>query len=123
MKPSKAIIDEAVETAKLSICRFRVGAVIYYKGSIEGEGYNQCKTHPRSPHPWGMIDAEFAAVLDAVRSTSGHSWTSDILKHCGIYVVRLKKDGSFGNAKPCSFCAKMLYQVGIDDKDIYFSEG
>ena len=122
MKPSKSIIQVAKEQASMSLSRFRVGAVVFYKGTVVGEGYNDSiKTHPKSPHPYKVIDAEFAAVIDAIRSLGGHGYERFMLKDCGIYVHRLLKDGSAGNSKPCSFCQQMLEWTGIKKEEIYYS--
>jgi deoxycytidylate deaminase len=122
MKPSKAIIELATELSALSLARFRIGSVIYYKSSIVGEGFNDAiKTHPKSPHPWKVIDAEFAAVIDAVRGVKGHGYERNILRDCSIYTHRIKRDGTPGLAAPCEFCAKMLDWVGISKGDIYYS--
>ncbi len=124
MKPSKLIIESAVEQALLSVHRFRVGSTVFYKGSIVGEGFNiATKTHPKSPHPYGVIDAEFAAVIDAVRGVDGYyGYTPDLLKNCGIYTHRLLKDGSSGLAAPCKFCKKMILLTGIKEEDIFYSD-
>jgi|ERR1035437_2791847 cytidine deaminase len=118
MKPSKAIVEAAKKNAALSQARFKVGAVVYYKGQIIGKGYNKAtKTHTLSPHPFKFIDAEFSAVIDAVVYAKGN------LKHCGIYIHRLKKDSSPGLAKPCEFCSQMLSWIGIKESDISYSVG
>ena len=118
MKPGNLIIERAKGEAAQSLARFKVGAVIFYKGKIIGKGYNiATKTHPLSPHPYKVIDAEFAAVISAVVFAKGN------LKNCGIYIHRLKKDGGPGLAKPCEFCQRMLLWTGIKESDISYSVG
>jgi deoxycytidylate deaminase len=114
------IVNRAIKAAKYSTHRFRVGAVVYRNSQHWSSGYNQAsKTHPRSPHPFRSIHAEFDAVLNMV--SSNDSWWNDELSDCSIYVHRLKRNGESGLAKPCQWCQKMLDMVGI--KEIYYSEG
>lgn len=90
-----------------------------FNGNAWSAGYNRGqKTHPRSPHPYKSIHAEFDAVLGAV-AMQGLQFGWD-LRGYKIYVHRLKRDGSDGLAKPCVWCQKMLDQVGI--KEISYSE-
>lgn len=118
MKPSKSIIECAIENARLSKSKFRTGAVIYYKNSVEGEGYNIAnKTHPKSPHAYKVIDAEFAAIIDAVR----HNFSSNNLRYYSIYVHRLLRNDTPALAKPCTYCAKLIDWIGIRPEDVYFS--
>lgn len=118
MVPSR-VIERASRCAALSVHRFRVGAVVYKRGSWSA-GFNKAnKTHPRSPHPYKSIHAEFAAVLGAV-AMEGVQFGWDLTGY-SIYVHRLKRDGSAGLAKPCEWCQKMLAQVGI--KEISYSNG
>lgn len=118
MKPNRGIIELAIDEARKSPHRFRVGAVVYLRTDRLGWGHNEhLKTHTKSWHPFKSIHAEFSAVMDA-------------LAHCGrdalldngvsIYVHRLKLDDSTGLSKPCQWCDIMLKQVGI--RNIYWSE-
>ncbi len=123
MKPSKLIIETAIENANLSTHRFRVGSCVFFNGNIQGEGFNNAiKTHPKSPHPFKSVHAEFAAVIDAVRGVDGYyGYTPNLLKDCGIYTVRLLADGSQGLAAPCEHCFKMITMCGVKKEDIFYS--
>ena len=91
--------------------------MVYDGNYIMGRGYNDAiKTHPKSPHPFHSIHAEFAAILNAV-GTNGLESVSNA--RASIYVHRIKADGSVGIAKPCIWCYKMLDQLPI--KDVYWS--
>src|SRR3990167_3376391 len=95
-----------------------VGAVFYDGKYILGRGYNDHrKTHPKSPHPFNTIHAEFGAFLDFGWNNSPGS----VSKHVKLYVHRLKLDGSDGLAKPCQWCWGMISQLGI--KDVRWSVG
>lgn len=105
----------AYAEALSSTHKFRLGAVVYHKQAILGSGCNNhLKTHPKSPHPYKTIHAEFAAIIDAL----GNNWP-DSVSNSSLYVVRVKADGSLGYAKPCKYCQFMLAQVGI--KKSYWS--
>ena len=117
MKPNRGIVELAIDEARKSPHRFRVGAVVYLRDHRLGWGHNEhLKTHTKSPHPFKSIHAEFAAILRAV-SSSGRDVLSD--RGVSIYVHRLKLDNSSGIAKPCEWCQKMLDQAGI--RNIYWS--
>ena len=117
MKIPKSIWKLAEYEATLSPHRFRVGAVVFRNKYALGSGHNNhLKTHPKSPHPFKTIHAEFAAVTNALGN-----FFEGAVSNGRILVVRLKADGTYGLAKPCKYCMFMLNQVGI--KDINWSEG
>lgn len=109
------IVGLAIREAETSTDRFRVGAVVYRGSRILGLGFNSMdKTHPKSPHPYHSIHAEFDALLDAVNSQAYTSFNwSETLHGADIYVHRLKADGTPGLAKPCVYCYQMLRMAGI----------
>ncbi len=116
MKPNNGIKELAIDEARKSPHRFRVGAVVYRRDYRIGWGHNEhLKTHTKSPHPFHSIHAEFAAIMDAISHDGKES-----IRGASIYVHRLKLDYSSGLAKPCYWCQGMLSQAGI--KDIYWSE-
>jgi len=82
----------------------QLGAVIVRKTQIVGLGFNQIKTHSKSPHPYKSIHAEFSAILN--------SGESDLKNH-DIYIYREKKDGTLGDSFPCTVCLKMLTDLNI----------
>lgn len=119
MKPNNNIVKVAIEQAKKSAHRFRVGAVIYLPNrhqGILGSGFNNAdKTHPKSPHPFRSIHAEFSAFLHAYR-------LSDDLSDCSVYVHRLLANGEPGLAKPCMWCWELLVKIGVEEDNIYWSK-
>lgn len=88
----------------------KMGCVVVNKNEIVGIGFNQIKTHPKSPHPFKTLHAEISAIL-------GVSYRD--LKGCTVYVYRETKDGKPAMAKPCQVCEQALKNVGI--KKVYFS--
>lgn len=109
------VVEAAITQARLSMHRFRVGAVLYRKGRIIGSGRNDhIKTHPQSPHPFKTKHAEFSAFLDV------DFWNlsdPNVAKDVSLYVHRLKADGSPGLSKPCFWCWGMINQLGIRNVD------
>lgn len=86
------------------------GAVVVYKNSVIGIGFNQNKTHTKSTHEFRTIHAEFSAILNSQQES---------FENCELYVVRKRKNGELANSKPCNSCARMLRSLGI--KRVYFS--
>lgn len=108
MKVSNRIYQLAQKLARKSDHHsYRLGCVIYRNGDIIGLGFNQLKTHPKSPHPWHSIHAEFAAALEALNR-------KDSLKGYYCFVYRENVSGKIGMAKPCTSCMKFLFELGIE---------
>lgn len=97
---------------------YRHCAIIVKGGSIVSVGYNQHKTNSfterskrnlrsfcRSTH------AEINAVLKVRKKID--------LTGTKIYVVRIRKDGSLANSRPCVLCQNVLYRYSI--KKVYYS--
>lgn len=90
--------------------RYRLGCVIVDKNSIIGFGYNQMKSHPKSPHKYKQIHAEFNAILGLLPYE---------LKGSTMYVYREHKDGTLAEAKPCPSCQKLIQDCEI--KEVFFT--
>lgn len=93
--------------------RFRMAAGVVYKGKLIATGVAQYKTHPIMMNSGYrkeqvFLHAEADALIRASRSLSESQ-----LKDAEVYVVRLKKDGSEGLAKPCEGCMGLLSGFGI----------
>ncbi len=94
---------------------YRLCAIIVKGGKVISVGFNHhgCtgltrryrnKEHVISTH------AEVEAVQIARKKTR--------LEGSKIYVVRIRKDGTFGNAQPCDMCMSILWNYGVS-KCIY----
>lgn len=90
--------------------QYKLGCVIVKKNTIISTGYNQLKTHPKSPDKWKMIHAEFSAIYNIPQ---------DLLKGSTAYVYREFKTGKTALAKPCKDCENLLRTNGI--KTVYFT--
>lgn len=103
--------DLAKKLAKLSNHHsYKHGCVIVDKDKIVSVGTNLLKTHPKSNHPWNMVHAELAAILD-------HKFID--LKGCHAYVYRENLNGVIGNSKPCKYCEAVLKEAGI--KKVFYT--
>ncbi len=90
--------------------RYKFGCIIFKKNDIINIGYNQLKTHPKSPHLWKTIHAEFHTILGTDVSD---------LENSEIVIYMENKNGEVGLSKPCKTCENMLSNVGI--KRIYYT--
>jgi deoxycytidylate deaminase len=86
-----------------------MGAVIAKGNKTLGFGFNTLKTHPKSPHNFNQIHAEFMAALNCNFDVKGAT----------VYVFRQHKDGTWAKAAPCASCRKFLLECGI--KEIVYS--
>jgi len=91
--------------------RYRLGCVLMNKKHVIGLGFNAHRTHPKSPHKYKHIHAEFSAILGCEVSD---------LRDSVAYVYRENRNGVIGMAKPCPTCHKMLQDVGV--KRIYYTD-
>lgn len=92
---------------------FRLGAVLFdRKGRVLKAKVNSYKTNPRLskyteyPH----VHAEQACIL---------SYGLDNCEGLSLMVVRVRRDGSLADSKPCSVCKKMLDNCGL--KSVWYS--
>lgn len=92
--------------------QYKLGCVIVKGKKIVGLGYNQLKSHPKSPHKWSQIHAEFHALIG--------THTAD-LQGASVYVFRQNKHHELAIAKPCKCCEKMLRDCNV--KRVFFTVG
>lgn len=92
----------------------KVAAMLVVRNDIISFGYNRKdKTHPFQArfgknHEAIYPHAETLCIYNAIKRHG-----VDILKRATLYVGRIKKDGSWGMAKPCSGCMGAIAQYGI----------
>ena len=96
--------------------RSHIGCVVVYKGKVISTGYNCTKTHPlqkvyngerfeddSTPH---SLHAETHALC-LIRNVD-IDWNKVV-----IYNYRQHKDGSYGLARPCKSCMKLIRDFGV----------
>lgn len=101
------------ESKKSNHHSYQLGAVIARGNRILGVGHNMIKTHPKSPHKFKNIHAEFMAVLNAGRED---------LVGATAYVFREQKNENWACSKPCKYCWQYLVDCGIKSV-VYSFEG
>ena len=87
---------------------FSLGAIIIKDGEIVGAGYN--RVYSARGESKTTDHAEILALKKTPRSLRDRS---------DIIVMRIKKNGQIGMAKPCSKCEKALRKAGINR--VYYS--
>jgi deoxycytidylate deaminase len=90
----------------------KMGCVIAKGNKILGTGFNALKTHPKSPHAYKSIHAEFMAATNAGYEIEGAT----------VYIFRQQKNGTWSMAKPCPSCHKFLLECGVLEV-VYSFEG
>ena len=89
-------------------------------------GVNSPKTHPISLflNPWRRervgTHAEMRSLVNAVNRFRGDR---SVLEGSRIYVVRLKRDGDLGMARPCPICEGLLRHHGVKQATFSDREG
>ncbi|KKM03445.1 hypothetical protein LCGC14_1774320 [marine sediment metagenome] len=98
----------AIEQAKKSQYKKRVGAIVVYKGNIVGKGYNKV-------HSTGVprLDGKHAE-LEALGNT-----TAKYRKGSTVYVCRLTRSGHIAMSKPCPACTVVMKKIGV--KYVWYS--
>lgn len=89
----------------------KIGCIIAKGNKILGTGWNVMRTHPKSPHKYKSIHAEFMASINTNK-----------IEGATAYVFRQQKDGTWANSKPCSSCWDYLMDLGIKEV-VYSFEG
>jgi tRNA(Arg) A34 adenosine deaminase TadA len=90
-----------------------LAACVVKRNKIISFGHNKKKTHPLqnkfNKHPQAIyLHAEIDAIKNALKRLS----VEDLIGST-LYIVRTKKDGSEGLAKPCYGCMQAIESFGI----------
>ena len=114
MKNNQRFIKLAVEEAKKTFYRVKVGCVIFDKNKVLSKGHNDPLKSAKNLHPQfqkfkGSIHAEVDAILHAKRD----------LKGACMLIVRVNRFNQFRMAKPCADCMKYITKIGI--KKVFYS--
>jgi len=85
---------------------YHVGAILLRGRRVIKIGVNSFKTHPRFKRRYP--DGSCAAHMHAEMSVLRYAQPGD-----EIQVIRWRKDGSKGMAKPCKYCQEFITHAGI----------
>jgi deoxycytidylate deaminase len=105
-----SLYDFAIETAKSSPSKKRVGAILLNKNKIISHGINlETKSHP--------LQAKFAERVGLEEKIFLHAEISALIKckeECDtIIVARVNPQNKIRMAKPCPICALALKEAGV----------
>lgn len=89
---------------------YNLCAVIVRGGNVLSVGFNRQGWNPLSEfYRVEKRACNIHAEIDAITSKRNRVRFED----SKIYIVRLKRNGSVGSAKPCEMCQHVLYNYGI----------
>lgn len=94
---------------------YKIGACLARGRRIVSAGYNQVKTHPLTLKLHNKFICSLHAEMHACAGVDEKS-----LRGADIYVVRLRRDGSLGMARPCKECQRFLFNLGV--RRAYYTE-
>jgi len=86
---------------------FALGALVISNGRVVGAGYN------RAYHNGSNGTTDCAEILALKKAPKSRRANADVI------VLRVKKSGTYGIAKPCAKCEKALRKAGI--KRVYYT--
>lgn len=102
------------------VANAKIVSAVVYKNRIYGLGHNSYKTHPKAKEFHNQLNKECLHAEMMACFYARYNLGEENLKKATIYVVRAKKDGSLGLAKPCQACDSMIRDLGI--KKIIYSK-
>ena len=112
-KKHKEYIDTAVHIAQRSCMRCKHGAIIVKNGSVVACGHNYSSQHCIYRNKYSL-HAEVNAIYDFfTKNKIPLRNKKKILRDAFMIVIRIEKDGSLRNSKPCSECARVICRYNI----------
>lgn len=114
MKNHQKYIDLALKIADANEnFRTKHAAIIVIRNRIISVGVNNLKSDPLQArygknHHSIWIHAEISAIKNAMKIVH-----VDELKRATLYIVRMRKDGIIGMAKPCDGCQRAIVAFEI----------
>lgn len=103
---------------------FHVGCIAVLKNKIIAASANKLKTHPTQAiyDKYRFSDTSYLKnmhTLHAEIACISQIKQDIVYKDLELYIVRLKKSGGYGMARPCSSCMPFIIDKGI--QKIYYS--
>ena len=94
-----------------------VGCLITYRGQVISSGCNSNKTHPmqKKYNIYREQDSSFIPKVHAEITALCKLKNKNIdMRKVKLYVYRIKKNGSYGMARPCPSCMAAIKDIGIN---------
>lgn len=106
------VVNAAIDAARKSTYRVKLGAVVFKGKRILSSGWNQIRSSSLKHKNYeNSLHAEQSALL-------GLEWKK--LKGYSLLVVKIsRKEERLSNAHPCEMCMQLMDFIGI--KDVYYS--
>lgn len=102
-----------------SVGNQRLAACIVKNNRVVSFGHNKRKTHPlQTRFAKNRHSVYLHAEIDAIKNALKEIKVEE-LSQCILIIVRTKKDGSLGMAKPCKGCTRAIETFGI--KQVIYS--
>lgn len=128
-KQQMKFFDHAIKTAMESdFDRYHLGCVAVLKNKIIAASPNKLKTHPMQAKYDKFREFNNNIISDPKNIHSLHAEIAclNILRNQDInykdlelYIARLRRDGSYGMARPCIACTQLIQSLGIHN--IYYT--
>lgn len=125
MKKLKKALDLTKSVQRTPNCRNFHVSIIFDKKKVLAIGVNNKKTHPRNlknpkATPEGVdVSREKYSCSELNAFIKLKNKSNIKFSKCTLLNVRLLRDGSFGNAKPCQSCESLIRYLGF--KEVYFT--
>jgi deoxycytidylate deaminase len=91
-------------------CYYQLCALVVKRNRVISVGYNNPKTHPLANTKMKQLHAEMDAIIGCTKAE---------LDGAEIVVVRARRDGKVGMAKPCRVCDDFIRRVGL--RRVYYT--
>jgi deoxycytidylate deaminase len=91
-------------------CYYQLCALVVKRNRVISVGYNNPKTHPLANTKMRQLHAEMDAIIGCTKAE---------LDGAEIVVVRARRDGKVGMAKPCRACDDFIRRVGL--RRVYYT--
>jgi deoxycytidylate deaminase len=91
-------------------CYYQLCALVVKRNRVISVGYNNPKTHPLAHTKMRQLHAEMDAIIGCTKAE---------LDGAEIVVVRARRDGKVGMAKPCRACDDFIRRVGL--RRVYYT--
>lgn len=115
--------EKARQVATFSdYAKTHIGCVAVYQGVVIGIGCNCNKTHPAQKYynryriPSDRLLPKLHAEINCITSIKRLYINFSKVK---LYIYRIRKDKSYGMARPCPSCMAAIKDLGI--KNIYYT--